>query len=310
MAAGTETITSGGGPELLKEYWNEKLLNNCRANLVLKDLGMRGNVPYKQGKIVHWMTMFDPSDATTEISEGFDPTAVAISTANQTAALTQYGNTVKVSDKWVDTSIKSSVSNIVERLGENAAKTIDTLIKTTIVSGSTVQYAGTAVARNSIPQDTAFYLDLDELREARRTLENANAPRYSDGFYKCVTHPYAIYDIQGTTAWTEAARYTDPAAKSFEKGVVGDVLGFKVLVTTQMSFLGNSGSASSEVFLTQCLAPEFFGVSDLYDTKTVIKDPAPASALDVYGYYGWKTMFAQKRLDENRGVRIEHVCST
>jgi len=307
MAAKNDSQTAGSGAELLKQYWHDAFINEVKANLVMKNLGLQGSVPKNMGLTVHWARMFRPSDATTAISEGFDPSATVLSTADITAALTQYGAYTPLTDVLKDTSLVQTMKNVMERLGFQAAKSIDTIIRDVIFGGSVVQYGGSAVARNSIPADSTFYLDVDELREARNTLERADVPRYKDDYYRAIVHPDSIYDLQGDTKWTDLVKYTSPGVQGKgETGETGAIYGYKVLSTSQAPILTNSGSASTEIYQTLCLGPEYFGVSDLYDVQTIVKDPSPVSVLDLYSTAGWKAMFAVKRLDSTRAVRIEH----
>lgn len=193
--AATTTATEG---ELMKEYWNDVFRTELRDNLVYKELGLMSSVPRGEGTLVHWLSLGDMT-ASGALTEATDPTEYTLSAGDLTATLLQYGASILISDLLQDTMINGSMEQIMERLGRNAALTIDTTVRNAcFTAGGTVQYAGTAVARNSIATDGSFDLDVAEVREAKATLDGANVkPLAGTGTFVAITHPDCIYDLQG-----------------------------------------------------------------------------------------------------------------
>ena len=147
-------------------------------------------------------------------------------------------------------------------------------------------------------------MDVAEVREAVRYLEGGNVPTMADGYYVGVIHPYAKYDLQGDSNWTNLHMYVDKGINNLYKGEVGELYGVRFKQTTQC-FNSAMGSASAKLYQTYIMGKNHFGISKLYDPKTIIKNPHPASDLDLYGTVGWKAAFATKELDSKRLVRIE-----
>lgn len=307
--------TTGTEAELIAEYWNNVFLNELRENLVLEKFGMRSSNPGGAGTTVHWLSLADLT-ASGALSEATDPTEHTLSAGDQTAAIKQYGGSVLVSDLLQDTWVPGSMENLMERLARNAAFTIDTVVRdTNFTAGGAVQYGGTAVARNSIATDGSFDADIAEVREAVNTLESNAVPTFQDGFYVGVISPDVKYDLQGDTAnWQEILKHNESTIGTVLGGVgmapgrggfVGTMFGVKFLLSQQALTMDASGSASTDVYQSYIFGPEHYGVSELQNVQTIVKNPHPASDLDLYGSVGWKTAFATKELDASRMVRLE-----
>lgn len=299
--AATTTATEA---ELLKEHWNEMFLHELREAMVFYDLGLKSQNPGGQGTTVHWLSLGDMS-AAAALTEATDPTEYTLSAGDKTATLKQYGASVLVSDLLDDTIINGGVEQIIERIGRNAAKTLDIITRDINLSGATtVKYGGTAVARNSIATDSSFDMSVTTIRKAVNTFHKANAMPYADGKYVAVVHPDVVYDIQGDSNWTDAIKYTNNVERLY-KGEVGDLYGVRFLENTNCLELVASGSAGTDVFQSYFIGSEGFGISELYDPKIIVKNPHPASDLDLYSSYGWKGAFATRELEVSAIIRYE-----
>lgn len=311
------TTTIGTEGELLTEFYNNVFLNELRANLVLYNYGMKSVHQRGMGNLVHWLALNDIDPTATALTEGTDPTEVTLSAGDQTATLAQYGESVLVSDILQDTWVQGSYQQLMERLARNAAENLDTIIRNNVFTGGgSAQYGGTAVSRNSIASDGSFDADIAEIRESVHTLASNKAQTFPDGFYVGVVHPDVLYDLQGDTAnWQEFLKGTESGYGQMQQnfagtkpgagGVVGSMFGTKFIMSQQAVELVYSGSASTDVYQSYIFGPEHFGVSELQGVQTIIKNPHPASDLDLYGSVGWKAAFAVKELDSKRMVLLE-----
>jgi len=311
------TTTTSTEAELLSEYWNNIFLNELRSNLVFWDYGMKSMHPKGTGTLAHWLSIADLSPTATALTEGTDPTERSLSAGDQTATVSQYGESVLVSDLLQDTWISGSYEQLMERLARNTAENLDTIIRNTnFTAGGSAQLGGTAVSRNSIASDGSFDADIAEVREAVHSLASNKAQTYPDGYYVGVVHPDVLYDLQGDTAnWQEFLKNTETGFAEHERnyagmrpgygGVVGAMFGVKFIMSQQAVELVYSGSACTDVYQSYIFGPEHYGVSQLQDTQVIIKNPHPASDLNLYGSVGWKTAFATKELDSKRMVRLE-----
>lgn len=298
----TETSSE---PELLAEFWRTTFLKELRANLYFDQFALKSTHGANSGVMAHWISLADLS-AAGSLTEGTDPTAYALSAGDLTANLTQYGATVEFTDVVKDTWLKGSMEEVMERLARNASLTLDTVIRNAIFSaGGTVQYAGTAVARNSIATDGSFDADLAEFREASATLERANVMKFSDGFYVGIVHPDVKYDLMGDSNFTAAVQNTPVAVERLYKNEIGSMAGIRFLESTQALKMVASGSASTDVYQSYVFGQEYFGISELRGVEIIVKDPLPSSTLNLKSSVGWKALRAHKEIGSNRMIRLE-----
>jgi|GEM_PF-1494568 len=305
------TSTTSTEAELIKEYWKESFLKELRSNLTFFNLGLVSNHPKNNGTTVHWLSLADLS-AAAALTEGTDPTEYTLSAGDITAGITQYGAVVKTSDLLEGTSMSSFMTELNERIARNAKKTIDNVgIRDAILSaGGLVQYAGTAVARNSIADLSYFDFDLSQVRDAKNTLTRSNALPLRGNNFVCVHHPDATYDLQADSEWQALSQQNDPGFQKLAvPGKVGSVYGVDFIETSDAYFSADLGSASSDIYQAYVFGKEAFGVSKFMDTQMITKSPSPVSTLDLYSTVGWKTGFATKALQTSALVRIEHTSS-
>lgn len=300
--------------ELIAEFWNNRFLTELRENLMLYDYGLKNVHPTGQGTMVHWLSLGDLS-AAAALTEGTDPTEYTLSAGDQTATVNQYGASVQVSDLLQDTWVAGSYQQLMERLARNAALTLDTFIKNAVLTaGGTASYGGSAVARNSVATETAFDADVGEFRTGMAYLETLKATTYPDGFYRAVVPPDVKYDLQGDSgSWQDIVKHIDPTmvreraagARGPGRHDIGELFGIRFAMSQLCPELQYSGSASTDIYQSYLFSPEYFGVSELQQVQMIVKNPHPASDLDLYGSVGWKTAFAYKELNASRMIRIE-----
>ena len=298
--AATTTATEA---ELLKQYWNDVFLDELREGMVFYDLGDKNAMAKESGTLCHWLSLGDMS-AAAALTEATDPTEYTLSAGDKTATLKQYGANILVSDLLQDTAIGGTMENIMERLGRNAAKTLDIIVRNINFSAATcVKYGGSAVARNSIATDSSFDMTVNNIRQAKHFFDTANvAPREGED-YVGVVHPSVGYDIKGDSLWKDPHTYVD--TKEIYKGEIGSLYGVRFVENTNALELVASGSASTDVMQSYFIGHQGFGISELYNPQIIVKNPNPASTLNLNASYGWKGAFATRALEVSGILRYE-----
>lgn len=296
--------TTTTGSLWLPAYWNKVFLEECRNAQVFYDLGDKSTAPNNLGTTVHWLTMADLT-ASAALSESFDPTEHSLSAGDKSATLAEYGGVVKISTFLQKTAISGTVENIVERLGDNAGVTLDTVIRDGVFSAAaTVRYGLSAVVRTSIDTNTGNDFGVATIRKAVNIFHKAKIKPKEGGDYVAVAHPDVIYDLQGDSNWTNAHTYTEKGIDSLYNGETGKLYGVRFIQNNLALCMDASGSASTDIYQTYFVGNQAFGVSELYNPQVIIKNPYP-SALDVVASYGWKTAFAYKAFDVSALIRWE-----
>lgn len=301
MAVGTTTTTANA----LKQYWHDFFIERLVDNLSMKGLTKRAKIPTGNGKVVFWVGI-NKVDAGASLSEGADPTARSSKAFRVSATLTEYGNLIKNSRLFMDTSLDGTKQQIIEDLARDAAKLCDDTLLSAGLAGGTVIFAGAATHRsNIISASTATVRDV---RKAVRLLNLSSVPRFPDGFYVGLAHPDVAYDLQTDAAWQDIVKYRD-TVKYDIAGEIGKIWGVRFAMAPTIPILVNTGSASVDVYRTLVFGPDYLGQSDLGELEIVINEPGKTSELGQFNTYGYRFVMAQAVLQNARAVRIESSAS-
>lgn len=302
MAVGTTTTTATA----LKQYWHDFFIERLVDNLAMKGLTKRAKVPLHSGKTVWWVGISKVSTAGASLSEGADPTPRSSAAFRISGTLTEYGNLIKNSRLFMDTSIDGVREQILADLARDAAKTVDDAVLAKALASGTVVFAGSATHRSNII--SASTATIRDVRKAVRLLNLSSVPRFPDGFYVGLAHPDVAYDLQTDAAWQDIVKYRD-TVKYDIMGEVGRIWGVRFAMAPTIPILTNSASANVDVYRTLIFGPDFIGQSDLGDLEVVINEPGKASELGTFNTYGYRFVMAAEALQSVRGVRIESSAS-
>lgn len=275
--------------------------------MVFYDLGVLNTHPTGAGTLAHWLSLADLSGNATALTEGTDPTEYSLSAGDFTATVKQYGDSVLLTDLFLDTAIEGSLEQVIERISRHAAKKMDLVVRDTVLTaGTNVLYGGTAVARNSIATDGTFDYDVAESRRVINWFRKANVQPIQDPYFVGVIHPDIAYDIEGDSSWVNAHIYAgEGTVETIYKGEIGRLFGIRYVMNTNALVMDASGSAATDVYQSYFFGQEGFGVAQLHDAKVIIKNPHPASDLDLYASVGWKSAFAARQLQASALLRME-----
>jgi N4-gp56 family major capsid protein len=264
------------------------------------------------GKTVYF-TRFTPlAVATTALSEAANPTAVDMTAATVSATLADYGSYTTVGSLYSMTSIEEGLKEHVEVHGQNAGETVDTLIRTELYSGATVQLPSGAAALTNV--HTTDTLTGVEIRRAVRTLKNNKASKFENGYFRGIIQPYTAMDLMGNSEWLDAQRYTD--AEAIKRGVVGRLHGVEFVESNNGKIDLSAGFSTSatnvaNVYSNFIFGKNAYGVVRLGSNagpKVYVKTPGSNSTdnpIDQFSTIGWKVPFVAKTLNANWLINIK-----
>lgn len=199
------------------------------------------------GSSVIFTQVADLAIASTALNESVDVDAVAISDANVTVTLAEYGNAVITTAKLRGTSflpVDPVVANVV---GYNAGVSIDSVVINVLKAGTNVNYAtgGTTdpTARNTIePNDT---LSAWDVRKVLAQLRGANVATFGS-YYASIIHPDVSFDLRsetGAAAWRDPHTYSQP--EEIWNGEVGVFEGFRFMESPRAPLFADAGSSTT-----------------------------------------------------------------
>ena len=299
-------------------FYVETFLRTATPKLVHKQLGQL-NVQVPQGAggigtgVVYWTRFLNLPLVSSGQGEGVPTTAVQMTAVNVTGSTGQYDAAVSISDLLMYTSFGDMMKIAMERLGENAGKSIDTIVRASLADSLTKQNAtGVAAAAQSTIPATGT-LSITEIRKAKRTLERNDAPNI-DGYWVAVVHPDAAYDLLADTStggWIDANKYNNETA--LFNGELGRLLGVRFLETSNAYVTSTASvTGSGTIYQTQILGKEAFGVTNLQALRTIVHgfgSGGVSDPTDKVATAGWKATFGAQVLNSAFGVNVNHVVS-
>ena len=279
-------------------FYDRTLLKRMVGALHFLKYGQKRNITAHNGTEIDMRRFNSLAAPTTPLAEGVTPDGKEFTVTNVRATVKQYGDYVVVSDVLNMAGLDPVITELAEVLGEQAAETIDNVIKEEIFAGTTVQYAGGVAGRDSV---TAV-LTGDEVMKAVRTLRTNKAKPLADGYYIGFIDPHCAYDLMKDPLWQDVSKYSNK--ENIEKGEIGKLHGVRFIDNTNEFVAGN-------VHGTLIIGQDAYGVVDIEGSRKPriiiknAKDGGSADPLEQRNTVGWKAMFTAKRLQELAMVRIE-----
>lgn len=316
-------------PEI-KQAYERRLLDRFRTKVVFTKYGDQKSIPAKGGVSMSWRRMETirpvavasstwPADAVYTLAtailltEGtFTTPAVVASWAEVTATIRQYGQAAYISELDLEQAMDDQLPEYVDNFGEAMAEHSDLVVRDILVAATNLQYAnGRASASAVVSGD---FLNLTELRIAKRTLKRANAEPGEDGKFTVIAHTDTVYDLEGdsniTNVWMQAGGLGKES--QYWTGIKDLPLGFRLHESTIAPITRASGYG--DVYNTWVIGRQYYGTLKLsaLPAKIIVHAPGTSGvsdALDQVGSIGYKFNLAAVILNQNNGVLIKHQTS-
>ncbi len=294
------TVSRITHPEFFPLYYEKKLLEYVRANLVATKFGQRRSLPANSGRTIEFYRANPKPINTTPITDQPTPPATALPNLTPIQVTVQeYGDSIDLYEFADMTSFIPLVDYTVDILADQAQRSLDTIAMNELVSGTNVLYAGGVSSRSALVGTQK--LSKTDIRKAVNLLQRENIPPFEDGYYVCLLHPDKILDLFTNE---ELISLASAQMSAFEKGFVGQYAGVKFYVSTTLPIVSNGGTPSVPVYQTLVLGKDAYGIVDI-DGTTLKMVQTNVDRLGRVKTLGWKAYFAVKRLYEPAIVRIE-----
>lgn len=309
----------------IKTYYDRVLLETFDPNARYYQFGVKKPLPGGEGTSILW-------NRATRLAIGFQlsqgvptSTANALSTQTVSAIVSQYGGFTSVSDLVQLTSIAEPMKMAAERLGVQAAETIDTVIRQAVINNvnttansahsfgktSTVLYE--YWGQTSVTADVVSALNVMAVSDVRRvvySLRSLNVPTFDGKNYVGIIHPMVAEDLVGDSTWVNWHQYAGKpdAIDALYKGEIGMIYGCRFVETTLAPISAGSnsgGTASTMAYGTFIMGQGFYGCVDLdggIKTQGPVNGASKSDPLNQTTTYGWKHNFASKILNASAGA--------
>jgi N4-gp56 family major capsid protein len=292
---------------VLQAALQSKVLEPLRAQLVFANKAWAEMGQFKPGAdIIKFGSIGELSVATTPLTEGTPPTAVALSITTTQIAATQFGNLVDITDLAKVKSPYDLAQAGMEKLARNAAETIDQLARDEIAAGGTFFNAELGSALRS-DIDSGDLVTSATLKRLRAKMFKSKVPMAGRHYFLLVS-PDVGFDIRsdsGNGNWTDVNKYTDPSI--IKDGEIGTMDGFRIIEVV------NAPTFSSSVLVHAAIAfgsLPGWGWGDLQTLSTHDVPPGgQGDPLSQSHKIGWKVDFGVASLSNARYFRLESAAT-
>lgn len=308
-------------------YAVKQLLKRAIPYLAIERYGQAYPLPRNKTDVAKFRRYNAISLATTPLTEGTTPAGQAMTNTDYTATLSQYGDTIEISDLIEDTHEDPVLQQAMEILGEQAAQTIESIRFGVLEAGTNVFYAN-GTARNQVNTP----ITLASQRLITRSLKAQNARKITKvikstpdfatepvpASYICLCHSDAESDIRNMAGFTPVEKYGTLTPWENEIGKVEDVR--YVYSSLYASFAGagsatlngmySTGGVNVDVYPFIFLGQDAFGLVPLKGKNAVtpmVVNPTPSDSdpLAQRGHASWKTYQATTILNQAWLARLE-----
>lgn len=280
--------------------FDKRLLSRFRAETIFNRWGSQRGIPVRGGKSISFRRL-DPiyggsptgvhatlsyTQGMAALTEGTAGAALNATWVEIIATVSQYGQHVAITDLAERQSIDDLVPEYTENFSEAMTEALDLITRDILVAGSNVQWASIAATRGGASGvGSGMYLNLAELREAKRTLLRANAKgvRQEGSKFVVVTHPDALYDLEGDSTIQNAWFYAGSRGgenQIFDVAFRDLPFGFRMYTTSSARIFPSLGLSGADVYTTLVFGEEWYGTIKLNAMPAkIIRKPIGSSGV-------------------------------
>lgn len=240
-----DAMTAVASLDFDQTMWDRAIYYPLRPELyfdMFADVKSTDQTP-EQGATLTFTLFNDLPAITATLSETVDVDAVALSDAQVSLTLAEYGNSVNTTFRVRATSFIGLDRPVANIIGYNAGVSLDGLARTVMAAGSNVTYAGAATTRGTVA--ATHLLTAALVRKQAALLRDANVATFN-GYYAAIISPLVSYDLRGETgaaAWRDPHTYSQP--EQIWNGEVGEFEGFRFMTSPRAPMFADTGVGST-----------------------------------------------------------------
>ena len=293
----------------VKTYYDRVLLVRNIAVNIHNQFGQVGRIAVRGGKTIEFRRYNSLTPATTALTEGVAPAGSNLSVTLVSATIEQLGDFVKMSDVLETQAVDEVGQEAAELLGEQSGETMDLKTRDVLAAGTTVQYAGGVAGRANVAIGNK--LTSAEVKKAVRTHKRNKAKRIN-GFYVCLCHVDAAYDLMNDSEWIAVNQYN--GGEAIYAGELGRIHGVRFVESTNAKVFAAAGSGGIDVYASLFLGANAYGIVSLaaLGLEFIYKPRGSAGTSDPLNQVstaGWKASHIAKILQDLFMCRVEHACT-
>jgi N4-gp56 family major capsid protein len=258
----------------------KKLLRVAQPLMYLQRFGQEESQAKNTGRTRTWRRYESFPPVSAPLVEGVTPPGQVIRYTDVSVVLMQYGDLVRLTDVIQDTHEDPVLQTMMDRCGEQAAETTETVGWNALCGGTNVQYAASVASRALVNNKVSR----GDIMKIERTLDRAGAspitkiitptPDYgSKGIepaYWALCHTDLRYDIRTASGFVSVVEYGSQATKV--EGEVGAIDRVR-FITSRLYKSIEAAGVSGTTYLSSGETPPVGGAAaDVYPIIVIGRD--------------------------------------
>jgi N4-gp56 family major capsid protein len=307
----------------INSFYSRDLLIRVQPLLVHNKFGMIKDIPKNNSDVIKFRRYANLSAATTPLVEGVTPAGSQLSKTDVTATLNWYGDYIVLTDKLTMETEDPVRMETNEILADQAADTVDQIVRDILVAGTSVIYSGSGNTQNSevAAGDVITATNVDVAEETLK----ANKARFMTSYvdpstgistvplppcFIGICHVYTTKTIRAFTGFTKVELYAMPGARM--EGEIGKYGNTRFIETVNAKVFTGAGTGSIDLYATLILAKYAYGVTRMSGAamQNIVKplgSGGSSDPLDQRETSGWKASLTACILNDAFMVRIVHA---
>lgn len=266
------TTSSSDGNDLsheMKTYYQDRLIDLVEPLLVHDQFGQKRPIPAGRGKTTEFRKFTKLPKVLTALVEGVTPDGQALDSSTVTSTVKQYGGYVILTDLIMQTAIDPMAEEALKLVGQQGARSMDTVTREVINAGTNVQYGDGSSITERAGVETTTKLTVTAIRKAVRNLKRQNAPMIN-GAYVAIINPDVSFDLMSDSTWVDWQKYTSP--EHMYKNEIGQIAGVRFVETTEAKVFQAADLASDSRTLMTSASKTTGATTIAFDGGTVAAD--------------------------------------
>lgn len=279
----------------MTEFYSKRLLERALPSLVYAQFGEKESIPANQGKTINWRKFLSYGKASVLV-EGVAPDPTKVNEEKVEASVIQVGGFTPFTDLVSMTHLDLRIAELVDLHSEQAALTIDSLVRDELCTSTNYIYAPIVSGDSTTEVTTRANITKDAkltpavLAQASTFLRKQNAPTIDGTHYAMVVHPSVAHDLLTNSDWIDYQKYKNP--ENIYKGEIGTLYGFRFFLSTNAK-VTKDGASKAAVYDCIALGKNAFKVCDVagQGVEVIVKPISAGGAdnpLNQKGTVGWK----------------------
>ena len=307
----TQTTATEGLSGEMKTYYSDYLIDLVEPELVHDIFAQKHPIPKNGGKTIEFRQWDTLPEMTAPLTEGVTPDGQSLSMSTVTATVEQYGGYVTLSDMFMLTAIDPVLVVATKAISSQAGRSLDTISREVLNSGTIVQYAeGQVSSRSALKytdENTNHNLTPRAVKMAVRFLESQDAPKIN-GWYGGIIHPYCKFDLTNDEEWRKPHEYVD--TDNIYENEIGELYGVRFVQSSRAKKFEGAGASGVDVYSTLIMGADAYGTTEVTGggLQHIVKQLGSGGTgdpLNQRATCGWKATKVTELLVPQYIVRIE-----